>query len=104
MKLDNQKNGWKGVCIYQEANGKDYLCPVKALGQHFLHLCLYGSTGKTFFSSHWTKGAKADVMAENISRGLKSAVTELQYPTNKGIPISTSQTLFWIALNLAGRI
>ncbi len=38
MKLDNQKNGWKGVCIYQEANGDDYLCPVKALGPRFLHL------------------------------------------------------------------
>jgi hypothetical protein len=32
LKLDNQKNGWKGVCIYQEANGKEYLCPVRALG------------------------------------------------------------------------
>jgi len=21
MKLDNQKNGWKGVCVYQEADG-----------------------------------------------------------------------------------
>jgi hypothetical protein len=21
MKLDNQKNGWKGVCVYQECNG-----------------------------------------------------------------------------------
>jgi hypothetical protein len=48
MKLDNQKNGWKGVCIYQEANGDDYL---QALGQHFLHLHLHGSTGKTFLSS-----------------------------------------------------
>ena len=32
MKLDNQKNGWKGVCVYQEANGEEYLCPVRALG------------------------------------------------------------------------
>ncbi len=104
MKLDNQKNEWKGVCIYQEANGNNYLCSVKALGQHFLHLCLHGGTGKTFFSSHWMKGAKADITTENISRGLKSAVTKLQYPTNKGIPISTSQTLLWIASNLTGRI
>ena len=32
MKLDNQKNGWKGVCVYHEANGKEFLCPVRALG------------------------------------------------------------------------
>ncbi len=38
MKLDNQKNGWKGVCVYQEANSDDHLCPVKALGRHSLHI------------------------------------------------------------------
>jgi hypothetical protein len=32
MKLDNQKNGWKGIYVYQKANSDDYLCPVKALG------------------------------------------------------------------------
>ena len=32
MKLDNQKNGWKGVCVYQEANGDPLDCPVRALG------------------------------------------------------------------------
>ena len=38
-------------------------------------------------SSYWSDGARADVTAEHISRALKSAVTELQYPKNKGIPI-----------------
>jgi hypothetical protein len=33
MKLDNQKNGWKGVCVYQEANGDPVNCPVWALGR-----------------------------------------------------------------------
>ncbi len=92
MKLNNQKNQGKGICIYQEANGDNYLCPVKALGQRFLHLCLHGSTGKTFLSSYWTKETKVDVTAENISRALKSTMAELQYPTNKGIPISKINT------------
>jgi hypothetical protein len=70
------------------ANNNGYLCPVKALGQCFLHLRLHGGTGKTFLSSYSAKGIKADVMAEYISRALKSAATELQYPTNKGIPIT----------------
>jgi hypothetical protein len=30
MKLDNQKNGLKGVCVYQEANGDPLDCPVRA--------------------------------------------------------------------------
>ncbi len=92
MKLDNQKNRWKGICIYQEANGNEYLCPVKALGRRFLHLRLHGGTGKTFLSLYWVKGIKADVMAKHISRALKSAAMELQYPTNKGIPITQINT------------
>jgi hypothetical protein len=88
MKLDNQKNGWKGICIYQEANGNEYLCPVKALGRCFLHLQLHGGTGKTFLSLYWVKGIKADVTAKHISRALKSVAKKLQYPTNKGIPIT----------------
>jgi hypothetical protein len=56
MKLDNQKSGWKGVCIYQEANGDNYLCSVKVLGQRFLHLHLHNGIRKTFLSSYWTKG------------------------------------------------
>ena len=32
MKLDNQKNRWKGVCVYHETNDDNYLCPVRALG------------------------------------------------------------------------
>ena len=30
LKLDNQKNGWKGVCVYHEANGDNMHCPVRA--------------------------------------------------------------------------
>jgi hypothetical protein len=32
LKLDNQKNGWKGVSIYQERNGDPTFCPIKAIG------------------------------------------------------------------------
>jgi hypothetical protein len=32
LKLDNQKNGWKGVCVYHETNGNSLNCPVRALG------------------------------------------------------------------------
>jgi hypothetical protein len=38
MKLDNQKNGWKGICVYQECNGDPIYCPVRALGRRYVHL------------------------------------------------------------------
>ena len=29
LKLDNQKNGWKGVCVHQETNGEAVYCPIR---------------------------------------------------------------------------
>jgi hypothetical protein len=92
LKLDNQKNGWKGVCVYQEANGDWYNCPVWALGCQYLHLRMHGASAKTFLSTYWIDRVRLDVTAENISRALKSAAAELQYPTTKGIPIERINT------------
>ena len=38
LKLNNQKNGWKGVCVHQETNGDSFLCPIRALGRRVVHL------------------------------------------------------------------
>ncbi len=47
---------------------------------------------KTLLSTFWDKKIETDVTAEHISRALKSAATELHYPTNKGIPITRINT------------
>jgi hypothetical protein len=80
------------VCIYQEANGDGYLCPVRALGCRVFHLRDNGGTGKTFLSSYWLRGTRAVATAEHISRALKQAATELKYPITKGIPIERINT------------
>ena len=36
LKLDNQKNGWKGVCVYQEHNGDEIFSPVRTLRRRFV--------------------------------------------------------------------
>ena len=33
LKQDNQKNGWKGVCVYQEHKGDEKFSRVRALGK-----------------------------------------------------------------------
>ena len=38
LKLDNQKNGWKGVCVYQEHNGDEKFSPVRALGRQCISI------------------------------------------------------------------
>jgi hypothetical protein len=59
MKLDNQKNGWKGVCIYQEADGDPINCPVRALGRQYLHL---QKMGQLRTPSSWHTSMKIDAM------------------------------------------
>ncbi len=38
LKLDNQKNRHKGVCVYQQTTGNPIHCPVHALGRRYQHL------------------------------------------------------------------
>lgn len=38
LKLDGQKNGWKGVRIPQEHNGEELACPLRTLGRRYLHI------------------------------------------------------------------
>jgi hypothetical protein len=53
LKLDNQKNGWKGVCVYHETNGHLLNCPVRALGRRYLHLRKHQADSKTFLSAYF---------------------------------------------------
>jgi hypothetical protein len=87
LKLDNQKNGWKGVCIHQEANGEPFKCPVRAIARRVIHLREHNANGKTFLSTFFQTNARYDVCGEDVSKGLKMAATILQYPATRGIPI-----------------
>jgi hypothetical protein len=87
LKLENQKNGWKGMCVHQEANGEEFKCPVRALVQRVIHLREHNANGKTFLSTFFQNSVRYDVCGEDISRGLKLAASILQYPITQGIPI-----------------
>jgi hypothetical protein len=87
LKLDNQKNGWKGVCVHQEANGEAFNCPVRALAHRVVHLRENGGDTKVLLSAFYVDGTRYDVTGEDISKGLKMAATLLHYPTTRGIPI-----------------
>jgi len=93
MKLDSLKNGWKGVCVYQEANSDPLNCPVKALGRRYLHLCANGATKTTIISSYsFNEGRRYSVTLNHVSLALKLAAGTLEYPTIKGIPIERVNT------------
>jgi len=93
LKLENQKNGWKGVCIHQECNGDLYHCPVRALGRRYTHLRNHGATPQTFISTYYeqTKG-QWNVTDKDISSTLKLAAIALEYPSRRGIPLDRIDT------------
>ncbi len=92
LKLDDQKNGWKGMCVHQEANREQFNCPVRALACCVLHLRNNRATGKTLLSLFFHSDRQFGVYGEDISRELKMAATLLQYPATQGIPIDLIDT------------
>ena len=92
LKLDNQKNGWKGVCVHQEANGESYHCPVKALGRRYIHIRPAGISPTTLLSTIFVDGIRADITDKHIRTAIKLAGAVLDYPSRKGIPIERIDT------------
>lgn len=92
LKLDNQKNGWKGVCVHQEANGDAIHCPVRALARRYLHIRNHTNDPNTFLSAFFVNNTRFDVTDNDIRHSLKRAATLLNYPANKGIPITRIDT------------
>ena len=92
LKLDNQKNGWKGVCVHQEHNGDSLCCPVRALGRRYVHIRGHTADTSTFLSAFFVARARFDVTDGDIRRSLKKAAEALRYPEFKGIPIERIDT------------
>jgi hypothetical protein len=86
LKLDNQKNGWKGVCIHQEHNGNPITCTVWALGHCYLHVCSHGHNPEMLLSTYFENNQRTDVTDQTISAALKVAVMVLNYLSH-GFPI-----------------
>ena len=92
LKLDNQKNGYKNVCVYHEANGETSNCPTKAIGRRYIHIRNNSSDQKTWLSAYWIDDQRQDVTNEDISVAVKWAAAKLDYPTSLGILVERIDT------------
>jgi hypothetical protein len=92
LKLDNQKNGRKGVCISHHSNGEGEFDPVKALARRYVHIRSHTSDQNTYLSAVFEDGVRTDVLAKDVSAGLKMAAAALDYPASRGIPIDKIDT------------
>ena len=95
LKLDNQKNGWHGVCIHHESNGEALCDPIRALGRRVLHIRDHAPNSDTdtvFLSAVYQGGTRRDITDKDIRVALKLAATAMEYPTTRGIPIDRIDT------------
>jgi len=93
LKLENQKNGWHGVCINHEWNGDDVYDPVRALARRYLHIRMHmGDDWDTLLSAVFSDDARSDVTDNAIRWALKHAAAQLDYPVSRGIPIERIDT------------
>ena len=93
LRLENQKNGWQGVCINHEHNDDEIFSPVRALGRRILHIRSHGGEGwqDLPISTVFTKGEPKGVTDKNIRTALKLAAAALDYPA-RGMPIDRIDT------------
>jgi hypothetical protein len=93
LRLTNQKNGWKNVCIHQQANGDVHHCPVKALARIVIALRSFTSDKSTFLSTYIDEsGQQRDVTDKDMRRAIKFAAVYLDYPGTRGIAVEEVDT------------
>ena len=87
LKLDNQKNGWKGMCVYQEHNEDEIFSPVRALGRRCVSIWGKWINKKKYLSAYLVGGRRKYLNAENMIVALKFSTTALNYSSLKWIRI-----------------
>ena len=93
LRLDNQKNGWKGVCIHHESNGDAIFDPVRALGRRVLHIRTHANGDEAvFLSAVYNNAVRSDISDKDIRAALKLAAAALEYPFTRGIPVERVDT------------
>lgn len=92
LKLDNQKNSWKGIYINHEHNGNDIYCAVWTLGCCYLHIQQHTTDTTTPLYAYFKDKTINFVMNQDIQDMVKLAATVLDYPATQDTPISLINT------------
>jgi hypothetical protein len=93
LKLENQKNGWKGVCISHHSNGLGAFDPVEGLARRYVHIKQHDTNEDTFLSAYFdVQEVRHDLTDTDVQKALKAAATALNYPMTRNIPIERIDT------------
>ena len=92
LRLQNQKNGWKNVCMSQHDNGLGDKSPTVAIAKRYIHIRQHTKSDKELLSAYFVKGKRKDVKDSDIRAALKLAATALDYEGTRGIPTGKIDT------------
>ena len=92
LRLVDQKNGWKNVCIHQQKTGDKILCPVRALGRIILEIRDITESKTEWLSAFKGEKGIQHVVAKDISQAIKFAAGKLDYPGKRSMPIDRIDT------------
>ena len=92
LKLGNQKNGWKDVCINHKHNLHETLCGVQAIGRRYCHIRRNSSNPNTTLFTIYEGGKDKRVNDQDIREAVKMAARQLDYEGTHGTPISLINT------------
>ena len=80
------------MCVYQEHNDDEYYITVRYLGCMYVHIFIQLDDRTTHLYAYWENGQRNDVKSENISKSIKFAALQLEYPGAEGILIGEIDT------------
>jgi len=92
LKLGNQKNGWKEVCINHEHNLDDINCGVRAIGRRYCHIRRHANDPNTPLFTYFEDGKACLITDQNVREAVKLAATALDYEGTRGTPIKLINT------------
>ena len=80
------------MSIFHEANGKELMCPGKAIGRRYCDIQRQGGGEGTYLSAYWVGGVRYDVTNQDMRESIKASGIALEYPTEYGIDIECLDT------------
>jgi hypothetical protein len=92
LKLTNQKNGWKNVCLHHHSNEHPVHNPTRAAARRYIYSRNNFVDDNTELSAYIEHSCRCDVTDVHIRKALKNAGAQLNYPQNNGIPIDRIDT------------
>ena len=92
LRLGNQKNGWKNVCINHHSTKNKRMCPVKSVGEVVINIRKFSKDDNTLLSTYKEGGKVRDITDKDMRKAVKLAAAELDYPNEHNIPLDRIDT------------